>query len=267
MAIHVDASRRPDGEIQLRFEVRDTGIGIDPCDQARIFDAFVQAAPDIAELFGGSGLVLAIVRRRIEARGGRIGVESTGKGLLFWLELAVGLDRAARSGTEPLAVARAARLASLSAGEGTQRREPVCVVAAEPFDALDLARRLPRVAPEGDSDWIAWAQRGAARSSALVSGSPTRWGRRRGEPPRLAGAHSSRRGQWRQSQDPRGDSHRGRPSRDERRGRPRGARPDAERAVRPDLLDLNLPKIGGLDAPPGYTGSACRIPFARRFWR
>ena len=48
-----------------------------PQDQERIFEAFVQAAPDIAERFGGSGLGLAIVRRRLEARGGRIGVEST----------------------------------------------------------------------------------------------------------------------------------------------------------------------------------------------
>ena len=175
VAIHVGASRRPNGEIQLRFDVRDTGIGIDPRDQERIFDAFVQAAPDIAERFGGSGLGLAIVRRRLEARGGRIGVESTaGNGSVFWFELAVGLDQAARGGDETLAVARAVRLASLSAGDGPQRREPVCVVADEPFDALDLARRFAicMVAPEGDSDQIAWAQRGAARLSALVNGSP-----------------------------------------------------------------------------------------------
>ncbi len=195
-----------------------------------------RGAPDIAELFGGSGLGLAIVRRRLEARGGRIGVESTGQGSLFWFELAVGLDRAARAGTEPLAVARAVRLASLSADEGTQRREPVCVVADEPFDALDLARRFAIcvVAPEGDPDQIARAQRGAMRLSALVKGTSTAAAVEAKRPAPRRAPHPSRRGQWRQPQDPRGDSHRRRPSRDERRGRPRGARPHAERAVRPD---------------------------------
>ncbi len=64
------------GGLLLRIEARDTGIGIDKAAQDRIFAPFVQAGPDIAARFGGSGLGLAIARRRIEARGGRIGVES-----------------------------------------------------------------------------------------------------------------------------------------------------------------------------------------------
>ena len=99
------------GAVTLRIEARDTGIGIDKAAQARIFEAFVQAGPDIAARFGGSGLGLAIARRRIEARGGRIGVESEpGKGAMFWFELAVARDpdaapaRPSRAVAPPLVV-------------------------------------------------------------------------------------------------------------------------------------------------------------------
>ncbi|MDI9846804.1 ATP-binding protein [Rhodoblastus sp. 17X3] len=176
------------GDIRLRFEVRDTGIGIDKAAQERIFEAFVQAGPDIAPRFGGSGLGLAIARRRLEARGGRIGVESApGRGALFWFELAAERDAAAPAAES--AVAPALRLDGLGGGGRRQRREPVCVVAPDPFDTLRLARLFAvcLVAREGEADQIATAQRMTARLSRLASGAPESADISETRAPRLAG--------------------------------------------------------------------------------
>jgi two-component system, sensor histidine kinase RpfC len=68
--------------------VTDTGIGIDPNAQARIFDRFVQADETIIDRFGGTGLGLALVKQLVELHGGEVGVASTpGVGSTFWCEI------------------------------------------------------------------------------------------------------------------------------------------------------------------------------------
>ena len=72
----------------LRVEVEDDDPGIEPEDQARLFEEFEQLDAGTGKQHGGVGLGLALVKRLVEAQGGRAGVESRpGRGSLFFVEV------------------------------------------------------------------------------------------------------------------------------------------------------------------------------------
>jgi PAS domain S-box-containing protein len=87
--VRIDASMIAGRERnQLRFEVRDTGVGVAPEKRKEIFDEFVQADSSHGRKFEGTGLGLAICRRLVGAMGGQIGVDAApGGGSLFWFTL------------------------------------------------------------------------------------------------------------------------------------------------------------------------------------
>jgi PAS domain S-box-containing protein len=101
LTVKADQSGGPDG---VRFEVRDTGIGVPQAKRARIFEPFSQADASTTRRYGGTGLGLSIVRSLVEKMSGQLGCESEeGKGSCFWFSLA--LTRQAVERPRPLNLA------------------------------------------------------------------------------------------------------------------------------------------------------------------
>ncbi len=89
------ASPLPQGNFEIRMEVRDTGIGIAEDRRDRLFQSFSQADISTTREFGGTGLGLAICKRLAELMGGSVGANSEpGTGSSFWFSMQVDLPEA-----------------------------------------------------------------------------------------------------------------------------------------------------------------------------
>ena len=102
IVVKVALESRQEDSLTLHFTVRDTGIGIPPAQQQKIFDAFSQADGSTTRKYGGTGLGLTVSMRLVKMMGGNIWVESEpGHGSCFHFTARVGVSHLARS-TKPV---------------------------------------------------------------------------------------------------------------------------------------------------------------------
>ncbi|MCP5149599.1 MAG: PAS domain S-box protein [Chromatiales bacterium] len=98
------------GRARLRFEVEDTGIGIEAADRGRLFRAFEQADASTTRRFGGTGLGLTIAYHLATLMGGEVGAsDGRESGSTFWAEVELEVEPTVAA-TEPSAPAAAARI-------------------------------------------------------------------------------------------------------------------------------------------------------------
>jgi two-component system sensor histidine kinase/response regulator len=160
---------RDGDDLLLRFEVRDTGIGLTPEQQARLFQSFQQADSSTSRKFGGTGLGLAISRQLARLMGGDVGVESTpGAGSCFWFTAQLQIDSgksrrlllredlASRRAlvvddnetalriTEEMLSAMALQVSTAPSGEAALRLLQDAVAAGRPFDLAVIDWQMPQ---------------------------------------------------------------------------------------------------------------------------
>jgi PAS domain S-box-containing protein len=155
VVVRVALESHSDKHAVLRVSVTDTGIGIDPADQRRIFEAFAQADSSTTRRYGGTGLGLAISEQLVELMGGRLSVESeAGRGSTFSFTAQFALQPARDGGAKKAAASELRNLPILIVDDNsTSRRilaemvanwsmKPTAVGSgAAAFDALESARR------------------------------------------------------------------------------------------------------------------------------
>ena len=133
---------RPEGS-RIRFEVRDTGIGVSPEQQPRLFEPFSQADRGTTRRFGGTGLGLSIVKRLVDRMNGDLGIDSVlGQGACFWFAIEL---PAAPAKEEPTAFAAASvtpaadPLRLLFADDNAVNRRVVAALLGKLGHQVDLA--------------------------------------------------------------------------------------------------------------------------------
>jgi PAS domain S-box-containing protein len=139
VVVGVSLMSRHGGDARLRFEVADTGIGVDPEALDRLFRPFEQADASTTRNYGGTGLGLAIARELVQRMGGTIGATSVPEvGSTFYFELELGTATAVAGQPRLREVPRAFVLAP---GE----RAPLVLVAEDnPVNQIVAVRELER---------------------------------------------------------------------------------------------------------------------------
>lgn len=101
--VRVKLIEMKEGTVRLQFEVQDTGIGISPENQSKLFKSFSQADVSTTRKFGGTGLGLAISKNLVQLMNGNIGIISEeGKGAIFHFDAEFGVSSQILSTDESL---------------------------------------------------------------------------------------------------------------------------------------------------------------------
>jgi PAS domain S-box-containing protein len=157
--------QRSDGQVEVQFSVRDTGIGIPAAGMDRLFKSFTQVDSSTTRLYGGTGLGLAICKQLVELMGGKIWVESVvGQGSTFYFTI-VCKEIRAREAIEPRAAlagrrvlivddqavirmvlarqleSQGMRVTAAASGDGAL----ACLKGAEEFDVVVLDMWMPEM--------------------------------------------------------------------------------------------------------------------------
>lgn len=125
-----------EGKLMIRFEVEDTGIGIDEAGLDKLFKPFSQVDASISRRYGGTGLGLTICKQIVEKLGGELGMSSTvGVGSIFWFEL----------GVVPVSREEASGLAAKVVAEETLPRCRILLVEDNKVNQIVATRFLARL--------------------------------------------------------------------------------------------------------------------------
>ena len=149
VTMHVSAQRETTNAVRLKFSIRDTGMGIAPEAQAKIFDSFTQADQSTTRRFGGTGLGTTIARQLVRLMGGKIGLESAvGLGSTFWAEIELEKQpERPGAGTGELANARVLMI-GVPVGDRQSLEEALASWGATPVRVADVEEGVARVVAE-----------------------------------------------------------------------------------------------------------------------
>jgi PAS domain S-box-containing protein len=194
VVVAIEVVERESAAVRLRFEVRDTGIGMSEDEQRRLFQPFSQADASTSRRYGGTGLGLAISRQLVRLMGGEIQVDSTpGAGSRFHFELrfelqpepqeqqSLRLDEArgnrilivddnatARDVLAGMSAALGLRADTASSGEEGLRMVDLADVADQPYQALLLDWKMPGLDGVDCAQQLAQREKGRHPTPAVL---------------------------------------------------------------------------------------------------
>jgi len=161
VSLHVQVVEEKDARQTLRFTVQDSGIGMSPETQRRLFEPFQQGDSDTSRRYGGTGLGLAISRQLVELMGGTIQVTSA-EGLGTRVTVTLAAEQASAAAIRDDEADASAAPTPLRAPAGTQ----ILIVDDHPVNLAMLQRQLRVLGLEADtassgSDALAkWRRKG-----------------------------------------------------------------------------------------------------------